>query len=342
MNADPKKLETWGIIGFGVLVVATIIAQVVSAASDKPPGALVTALFNVLQFVFSLLFGWILTRVVTREEFEESRRNFAISAYRRILDISSSFDNLKYKLAEKAQLSGVARAEFESVSAMTFAIEQTIASSIADWTDIIGEEIETVNAMQRLKNERDEAVARAALLDSTATELQHLKSITASYEQQISTLKMELPRSLRQAPLYNDTELEVLRYASRLRSKLRRGGLYLEGFWDSAFERDAHAVESGTPVELRLAAIPGRVPVWVAYSEDGHTIGQLINPATSDYDQVFTPALMSVLGEKFTALMTERNRIVIPDGNTTRHYFAITVFRTATLPGERQAGPAIS
>ncbi len=328
MPKNFSKADGWAAAIFGILASITVIAQILSSRSSPPPGPLVTALFNILQFILSIAFGWIVTRIVTRKEFEESRRNFAISAYRRILDIRSSFEYLKAKLAEKTQQSIANRADLELIGSMTFGIEQTIASSISDWADIIGKEIETVDAVRQLKAERDQAVTSAVIVTKTATELEQLKSVALRYEKQINELKEALPRSLRSAPMTDDADRNAISYAVDLSRCLQAGDpLYLEGFWDSDFERDIHECGEGTRVHLELALVKDRHgKVWVASDVEGRTLGQLVNASSGGYDEVFTAALLVVVGDKFTSTLTKENRTIIGRGDKDeRHYFQIRV-----------------
>jgi hypothetical protein len=79
------SLDLIGAIALGLLTVAAFIAQAVASGSDTTP--LETGLFNVLQFILTAGFGWFGTRALSRGEFEQSLRRFAVSAYRRISDI---------------------------------------------------------------------------------------------------------------------------------------------------------------------------------------------------------------------------------------------------------------
>src|ERR1700674_5647431 len=59
-----------------------------------------TFLFNSLQFILTAGFAWFSTRAISRIEFEQSLKKFAISAYRRIDDVEKMVDRLHNQVRE--------------------------------------------------------------------------------------------------------------------------------------------------------------------------------------------------------------------------------------------------
>jgi drug/metabolite transporter (DMT)-like permease len=56
---------------FGVLVIATITMQIVTSNNQTKIEA---TLFNILQFIFSIAFGWYVTKITTANEFQQNQK----------------------------------------------------------------------------------------------------------------------------------------------------------------------------------------------------------------------------------------------------------------------------
>jgi hypothetical protein len=82
----------------GALAVACFIGEGLTVGAHST--ATETLLFNGLQFILTSAFAWFSTRAISRMEFEESLKKFAISAHRRITDIERMVDRLNHEVRE--------------------------------------------------------------------------------------------------------------------------------------------------------------------------------------------------------------------------------------------------
>ncbi|HEY7770496.1 MAG TPA: hypothetical protein VIB55_20200, partial [Longimicrobium sp.] len=152
MNTPSSLPRAFSVI-FGLLAAGTLVAQVISARGT--PTTLETALFSVLQFVFSLAFAWILTRIAAREEFVASQKAFAIAAYRRINEIDEGVGRLIARANAQARAaSPELLRELDVTIAIALGVRASIKSSIADWGDVIGDEITTIKRIEEIQDQQ--------------------------------------------------------------------------------------------------------------------------------------------------------------------------------------------
>jgi hypothetical protein len=90
--------ESTLVVVLGIAAISVVIAEIALASS--PLSQLESALFGVLQFVFSLGFAWYLSKESSQTEFEKRQRKFAISAFRRIKEIEGQTNYLLQRLNE--------------------------------------------------------------------------------------------------------------------------------------------------------------------------------------------------------------------------------------------------
>jgi hypothetical protein len=215
---------------------------------------------------------------------------------------------------------------------MTFAIEQTISSSISDWGEIIGAEIARVNQVEQLRAERDSALAREAVSKTKEEIGAEFDAIMASYKERIEHLKSELPLILRTSPALEPEAAETRKeaaawqYAEELRAKISRGeDVEFSGFWDDTFERDILTVKAGDNGLVRIGSARTREAILVFVDSDDKSVGLLINESGGRYHH-FVSAVQSVLGEKFGVVVSEIERVERVDKRISeheRHYFKV-------------------
>ena len=132
-NGKRRQLtsETTGALILGLLAaVAFYVQGVPSDSGTVSPRE--TFLFNVVQFVLTLGFGWCLTRAASHNEFSISLKRFALSAYRRVADIDQMIDRLFSTLSRLREERGVeSDHDLAIIEAIALDTKQTIRSSIA-------------------------------------------------------------------------------------------------------------------------------------------------------------------------------------------------------------------
>lgn len=190
-----KRLISFEAFAAIILLILTVIViglQIYYSGSNSTK--LETSLFSVLQFILSLGFSWLLARITLQSEFKKSQKNFAIAAYRRILEINNAIERLINRVNSHMKNSGPELShELDVISEVTLGVRESIQSSVADWADIIGEEIEKINRIQKLKEQKFEQTSQIKDLDSG----QSIDKILSQLNEQINGLESSLPATLR-------------------------------------------------------------------------------------------------------------------------------------------------
>jgi hypothetical protein len=309
---------------FGLLTAITIIFQI--ATIDSQTTKTEATLFNILQFVFALAFSWILSRISSKDEFEKSQKKFAISAYRRINEIDRSVMLLikrTYKTNKKNE-SGITNPELEVIQAIGENIQNTIKSSIADWADIIGEEISTIKKIEKLENEKTELLKENR--EENATKVDLVLSKFSEQEKKISELINTLPESLQiEKELKKTSNNSIKENIELLKENIKEnGGLKLRGFNDKTYDKDAFKkLEVGDKLEIKTSDVAKRVGSLNAFSGK-KPIGVIVNKLGNEYHEQ-TQAIYRVLKtSSFKSIVIE-----IEDENENgRTYFSVIVKTT--------------
>jgi hypothetical protein len=188
---EPKDygriLEIVAAVVLGVAAVVAFGAQALSA--DEGTTQTEQVLFNLVQFILTVGFAWFSTRAISRREFEQGIRRFALAAYRRVADIDSLVERLRGEVSSMlAEAQPKPESELLVVQAMTVDTCQIIKSAIADWADVIGEELETLATIERLQFRKADVAGEP---ERAPTQVQ-----TVDIENQIADLVSLLPAEL--------------------------------------------------------------------------------------------------------------------------------------------------
>jgi hypothetical protein len=154
------------------------------------PSQQTNSLFRALEFIFSLGIGWCLQRISSREEFQESLHKFAFSAYRRIKDIDRSVNKISSEIRQMRFNYPIERVhELDLIGVLAEEMNNTVNSSIADWGDIIGDDLKKKERIDELENEKL-ALTVKGIYSQNNTEINE-KISEVKYE--IQNLRAELP-----------------------------------------------------------------------------------------------------------------------------------------------------
>ena len=323
----PRSIEAGLAIVLGVLVVVTITLQILTA--DSETSTLETSLFSILQFVFSIGFAALLARMSTRQEFTRSQRQFAIAAYRRTREIDGAVDRL-IRRADSLEKDGKeAQGGVDAFREIAAGMKMSIASSIADWGDVIGEELVTVEKLDAVRRNQARAASESALTegmrdyDSSDVILQELKS----QQTEVRDLLESLPYSL-QLAVHERNALETIRddFWQELSDALRsRGGINLCAFWTPDFERDVHELVEGAEVTIRFGDVNSRIGALIAYDKEGRSLGVVTNSSDGLSYAEFAMALVHYCGKsEISASVVEIERDGESNGEE-RHYFDLRI-----------------
>lgn len=314
-----KNYELIAAITLCLLAVACFILQ---ALSMSPTTSRVeTALFSCLQFLLTAGFTWFSTRAVSRHEFEQSMKRYAISAYRRIADIERLVSRLQ-RVVGKMITEDAETNNLSVIEAMVSDAEQIVRSSIADWADVIGEELLAIEKIKRLEQEKVELSEEKPDHSKPSEYDEALKGLN----DQIADLKSRLPARLQFVASDSDERSASDRHAADWMAgqHKRERGLRLtvvtgdEYTYDREFStlgigEILHTVKSQENEALDVVDVSGKI------------LGRLQNNSPLDYDQ-FAQALENCFGKTPLSL-----KVIEILGSETRGKFRYSWFSVRVL-----------
>lgn len=117
----------------------TLVWQIVVSGKDQVT-PLDTALFSLIQLILTGGAAYFGARASAHREFEASLKRAGYSAYRRISDIEHLLLGIKPRTSSP-----------ETIEATIESLMLTVRSSVADWADVIGEDIRKHETVERLE-----------------------------------------------------------------------------------------------------------------------------------------------------------------------------------------------
>lgn len=312
-------LEKLGYVLFFLAVVTLVVHlfRITSTMSQTE-----TTLFGILQFVFSIAFAWILSRASCKKEFEENQRNFAIAAYRRILEIEQGILRIRERISiEKSKCANeLYYKELELIEEIARRIQSTTRSSISDWSDIIGDEIATIEEMEKIQSQRDDIKRDPVNINEA------LESIKKSTKE-IERLREKLPISLRTT----ETELEKEKFEKAMVLRLIHNelldykSLVLLGFWspepEFKFDADIRIYSPQSQFFIERCGIDNGNGPLALRTSDGKLVGRMTNKYLASSYDIFASLLCEVIGSnKFPVILESVETREGPGG---RIYFKV-------------------
>ncbi|UWG96251.1 hypothetical protein LPY66_15275 [Dehalobacter sp. DCM] len=272
-----EKINKYLVYIFGFLTVTVIILQITMSKAGL--SQLETTLFSILQFIFSLFFAWMLSKMSLQDQFQQSQKKFALAAYRRIKEIERSNDRLvqltDYKIAQSKEVR-----ELEIINLLAVNVRGTIRASVADWADIIGEELEVLGKLEQKETEYEILLSNKTFEKLSIDLTKEIKDA----KEEIDKLKNNLPLSLKIQQDNNEEDKEssnkitlAINLMQLKRLTDNEGFLQLEGFWDEGFDVDIGNYTIGNQMMVRLGDIAGREDVLVVFDNEGRKVGVLTN-----------------------------------------------------------------
>ena len=289
-----KKFEFWLGLILLILVIVIIILEIYTS-SIRELSQLELALFIIMQFIFSISFAYLLSRTASKQEFFESQKKFAMAAYRRIYEIDKAIERLLSRISHQMHfVSNQTGQELELISEIGKGIRETIKSSIADWMDIIGEEIETIEKIQTIKEDLNKKFEQR--LDKIS-KFTYKKNYDEKVNQEIDKLISSLPKEMKS--LAKEIEAYYQKSFDMLDEELKKwNSIELECLWEPPMEKGIYNYKEGDVLHVRLGDVGEKIGVLIVYDSEGHALGVAINmlPFTTRSYHDFVSQFISYLG----------------------------------------------
>lgn len=322
---DFKK--DWGkLLVFVILLLASIGLVVVQVFNSSNPTKLEVSLISALQYICSIGFTWLLSIIVFNSTYKDKQKKFAIGAFRRVKEIERNIkrtqEHIEQSLNDDEDLkSCLSVAKFSLVNA-----QDTINSSIADWADIIEDELEISAQIERLESSPASNTKDKVAGDTVRNE--------------IATLTKKLPPELRHnVTIEQDRKQQVKESVIYLgKIILNDGFIKLRGFWEprKGFMSDLSDLKVGSNVYIARGIAGDRTGAILIYNEEGESLAVVTNRCIKlkiPYD-VFADAIDEIFGRtlrpKFFGghpVQAEIVEIKDFDPRSERQYLYVKIFK---------------
>lgn len=263
----------------GILSIGCFALQAYTASTQTT--ARETALYNALQFLLTTGFAWFSTRAISRGEFEDSLRRFAISAYRRVADIERMTQRLHTEIRVMiAERPTKTTENLRIVEAIVADTGQIVRSSIADWADVIGDELLAIERIKRLEQERQDLKSEVAQQPEDAAGNESMRQIDAQIRALLSSLPPRLQLEAERQEGMSREEQHAARWVRRTHE--RESGFLLTVVTGDRYDtqRAQETLQSGEQLRAAWGSDRGIDVI----DREGKILGRLQNPSPLSYD----------------------------------------------------------
>ena len=246
-----------------------------------------SSLFNILQLVFSIGFSWIISSHFSEKSFNDSQKKFAIGCFRRIKEIERSITRAQKLLNRKNNSQLQNSTEQQPVMICLMSAQDAVNSSIADWGDIIGDEIHLTKEIHKLKKLRSNA---------DDIEKEYISNLDKSNEsedvnEKLNLLKADLPQSLRLEEEVDDEELLSEYFYDEMKDN---GEIRFFAYWDAddSFRANFDETSVGDVLYISRGYTESRGNIILIHNKNGEWLGVILNKSMEysphidiDYDR---------------------------------------------------------
>lgn len=268
-----KNKKTLLAVLLAVGTVALFIAQIVLT---KDASSTELALINVLQIISSLGASWLVSSHFSEVGFLDSQKKFAIGAFRRIKEIERAIQRAQQLLSsDDSGKEDSPSKNLRPVMICMLSAQDAVNSSIADWGDIIGDEIHLTKEISRLQGLRK---------NSEKFEREYFNSLKASVKSQeeieskINVLRAELPASLRydSSDIDKAAELAIADFNNEIDEF---GTLELTAAWEPEDSFGAYEgnIEIGKTLYIYRGYTEARSNALFVHNEEGVAVAVVFN-----------------------------------------------------------------
>lgn len=302
-----NKLPRWqkGLILF-IIVVFVIFLVAFQINTANTATKIETTLFNILQFIFSILFAWLLSAFMGESQFIESQRKFAIGAFRRIKEIERAINRTqKYVSYLEKDTDELVKSKVTAVKGGLAAMQDTVRSSIADWSDIIGDEIQISNEINKLKKLRDNT--DDVILNNEPAKLEDVN-------EKITQLIESLPTEIASDIEFEDDGIVLESIENLADQWMEKEQLVLHAFYDynGKFGSDLSQLEIGDRLQLARGMTESRMGALMLFNDDNKQIAVVMNHCTNNCNyENFVEAFEEFYGKKLIPSVLNGNPMTV-------------------------------
>lgn len=258
-------------------------------------------LFNIVQFILIIGFTWFGTRAISAGEYEQSLKRFAVGAYRRIIDVDIILNRLKGMIANRHPERHACEfcPELTTITAVIDDAKQMTRSSVLDWSDIIGEELLTIQSIQELEKERELSIGSNIQTKTDGNAKKEQKRI----EEKLNDLLKSLPVTMRMMAEKDKfsklNKKHIIKWLENMH--FDEDGLILNALSGGDNYGDVEALQKFSVGETLYISIDENGVSINTYNREGLNVGRVLNKAPINYD-MFSLCLFEIYNSKKIAV----------------------------------------
>lgn len=250
---DSKSIRN-ALLVFSATVTMLIIGfNIYLVANNSSMSALENALINTLFFIASIAFSGIFTYISAENSFKQAQREFGFSAYRRIKELEQFIDLYQVALDEASLVISqtadktLVTSKFFDLRMLSEYIKRTTISSIDDWSQIIGDDLDKISKLEEYSSQLSE-LELIHSKNTNNTELDDkLNKKILELQAEIKLLNEQIPQYVLRN--YKKTEDEI----DKIRERLSRAGMFRINMLNEAEIENYKKELSSYPYELDIS-----------------------------------------------------------------------------------------
>jgi hypothetical protein len=203
MKLTTDIIKNKNVLGLIVLILLSALVFYLELSSTPTSITYREEIFKkIIEFSLSIGIGWFIQKIISEEESQKSLKKFALSAYRRIIDIQSTLSRLINTIqAIRNRYPEDKQNELDTIMGMALGIKDTVSSSSADWIDILGEDLKKKGRIEQLEIEE----MKLNVLSVEKENKEEIKLRIKELREEIDNIRSDLPTML-QANLNSSNE----------------------------------------------------------------------------------------------------------------------------------------
>jgi len=304
MKEKPSIFEWLILFVFVVLEIVIFWLRIVTPPSEL--NQLDNVLYSSFEVIFSLYIGYFLQRIDSVRQFQESLKRYGLSAYRRIMDIRKSVDRSIIQIDKMNK--DYPKDRVNDIDVLRHILEgtfDTVESSVADWGDIIGEEIRKKERADLLQEKLAKSEERFNLSADDKKTIEELRS-------ELNKINSELPLALRGDNINKEIEQQnEIFYAHYLESSITRDKymtLFIKPNLDIT-EENVRKIIGMQPFFFHISYAGMGTMECLVYDKGKNEIGYVVNPIIPHDKRYYVSELQVAF--KFLDLQDKESQIPI-------------------------------
>lgn len=287
MKEKPSIFE-WVVFWIFIAVeIAIFVSRIIRPVAEIDQAE--NILYSTFEIIFSLYIGYFIQRLDSMRRFQESLKDYGLSAYRRIMDIRKSVDRTISQIERMSV--DYPKERISDIRALRLILEgtfDTVESSISDWGEIIGQEIKKKERAEIIQEELEKSQEKPNLSEAD-------KETIAALRGELNRINAELPLALKGLSLgkqledqkqafyinYFETRVNSDMYITlhiRIDSDLVGGELERQ-----LSDEEVNRIIDSQPLFCNVIMTDIETVNCLVYDKDKNQIGFVVNPL-SDYE----------------------------------------------------------